>query len=233
MCPEHEWGKSESEEYKPASIVDQLEEAVENMDPDKVAQAEAAIKEEIEKARAGGQVGAVLGGVFKVLKGLVLAVIAVLTMFTACGCFQAPQSVKDTNAVKREALLLYAKNQALLHAAEQEAYRAEAYAHIDTRFRHDLKTITAKADANGLVPAQQALDWAQKVTAERDANRQAADKRVAEIRAEVQKADKDLQTALRLDALVEQWQNAGAPAEIVTQAAEAIGGFLGPELDEK
>lgn len=214
--PEHDWGESELSKHNTTSIVDQLEGEIETLSPEKVAEAEAQIVEAIENKT---NPGAVLSSVLKILKGVFLAVVLVAVV---SGCMTWTPEVKNTNKIQREALLNYAKNQALLHRAQQEAFRKEAYAHIETAFLYDLKMIERKADETGKVDAEKAITWVVERNKERTAKRAEADQKVAEIQEKVLIASEDLNTALRLDALIAEWSDAGVSAEMTQQMTNSI-----------
>lgn len=220
MGDEHPWGESEGEKYEPVDIVDQLTEKIQALPPEKIAEAEVKMKEAIKNKTNPGEI---LGSVLGVLKGIFLVTVVVLLLVGSCGCFGGrPPEVIQAHQVQQEALLNFAKNQALLHAAEQEAYRAEAYAHIETRFFHDMDQVASHADATGKVDVKEAMAWMKKVLIERDTNRAKVDGKVQAVRVEIEKAQADLKAALKLDALITQWADAGIPLESIQKAADTI-----------
>ena len=148
-----------------------------------------------------------------------------LCLLFLIGCSRPP-AVREAGSLKREAILSYARNNNILHKAEQEGYREEAQAHAKTLWKWDLEKLTSQADATGKVDAKQAQSWVLKITGELEQNFGKADVKIKAVQTEVEKAQKDLQTVLQLDEMLDKFQDAGVAPEWIGKASDTIGEIL-------
>lgn len=138
------------------------------------------------------------------------------------GCFRDSEKARSADAVRREALELYARNQNLLHQAEQAAFRAEARAHALTKWKQDIEQLQRTADADGKLNAAEAAAWVLRVSTALEKNYDTVDQQTAALRAAVESADQDLRLALKLDELLKQVHAKGFDPNLVSKAIETI-----------
>lgn len=139
------------------------------------------------------------------------------------GCFRDPKAVQDADHTRREALRVFAENQRRLHSIEQDAFRREALAHLDTVLRQDLGKLLEKADpVTGLVDSKAAHAWVTEVLAALEKQRTVVDSRVGELRAAVDDAETELKAALKLDEALSKFHAKGVKPEVLNKIVEAV-----------
>lgn len=158
-----------------------------------------------------------------------LLLFCLLPLATLTGCLgtKPPAGVNEARNLKREALQSYAANNEKIVEAILQSSATEAYAHIDARFEADLAEARRRAEAlGGKVDVNLAIEGMKKLVAERDAARKRVDEEVEKIRGIVAQAQVDLAITMKLDEVLERYENAGIDVSIARGAAEQILGLV-------
>jgi len=152
------------------------------------------------------------------------SVIALLLMSIMLSCVACarPKGADAGQATKRKAIENYISNTAAIHVAEQKAYRCEAAAHAETLFNQGMEQMKRGAGPDGKVSAAEAAVFIHGVLKDRDAYNAAADTKVSEIQVLIAEADKDIFTALKLDDLLEAFNEAGVDPGFVETAVNQV-----------
>lgn len=152
----------------------------------------------------------------------VIAFLMLGLMLALSGCFSRGPKGDDAQKLKRQALAQYVSNTNAIHAAQQKAYQAEVAANAQNLFNQGLARIKEKADADGKVSSADVVLWITQITSERDNYIAEGNKRVDEIRVTIAEADKDIYTALKLDDLLERFNESGVDAQFAQSAVDSI-----------
>ena len=153
---------------------------------------------------------------------LVLGLVPFLAFGTSGCFFKRPAQADKAQELKVRALKEYVENTNAVHRAEQEAYRAEAKAHAQSLFNQGLAQVKAKAGPDGKVDAAEVVAWVQQLASERAQYEAKADTKVQEIKVVIAKADEDMYTALKLDALLERFNESGVDPAFAQSAMNSI-----------
>jgi hypothetical protein len=144
-----------------------------------------------------------------------LCVAMSIVLLTGCMSSARTPEQKQADATRRAAITSYAQNQTLIQQTVQDAYRGEAYQHIDDLTEAKLKE---KATADGKVSLLDVKD----VMAKREVARGSVDVQISKLTTAIANANKDLIAFLKLDDLMEQWIDAGISTQAANGAIQSI-----------
>ena len=131
--------------------------------------------------------------------------VMVIMPFALAGCFSRPPAVKAGAELRTKAVMSYDRAMAL----SIQHYLEQCVAHLDTRIAWDLEKLDKNADAQGNIKAADAKVFMQKIMAERDAGRAKISEQVNLQSQAVAAAKQEVITYLRLDALLNEFEEAG------------------------
>lgn len=152
------------------------------------------------------------------LNGIVLILLPCVLVLG--GCMKPPPAIAEGRQLTRTAYLNVADNEAAIIEALITGYRAEANARIDAAVQTELKLGQAAAGTSS--NTQQTMDFTQRVYADRDAKRIEVDQACAHVRQIVAQARKDLVIAAKLEAVLDQYENAGVDIRAAGKAVSEI-----------
>lgn len=149
----------------------------------------------------------------------------ILLPFVLGGCLGVKPSpaIQAANDLKRKAITNYAANIDRVLDVLLESYRKEAYSHVDTKVRIDMKTAETNAQATGgKVDLGQALLFFEKLNQQREQKRAEVDQAISAIRRVMAGAQVDLALHLNLDEVVQRYSDAGVDLSAAQSAIDQI-----------
>lgn len=152
-----------------------------------------------------------------------MRIFGVLFMLLIAGC--APRrspELKAADATRRKAIETYASASSQVQAATQDAYRQECFKHIDDLFTWDLEKLDRAAGPDGKLPVADAKAYLLKIMAQREVNRGAVDAKLVNLNAALATNQRNLITFLRLDDMMQEWEDAGIDPTAAQNAINSI-----------
>lgn len=171
-------------------------------------------------------------GALKAPGKLPMLLLACLGLSFAAGCAQKPPpDVLKAQDYKRKSIQAYAESNDEVLNGILEAYRAEAYEHLETKIQADIATAARNAEAaQGQVKLEWAMAFMAKIEGVRADGRKRIDASIETIRKGMAQARVNLAIGLKVDEALSEYENAGVDMSAARKAIDEIMALVGQVL---
>ena len=144
------------------------------------------------------------------------------------GCGPRPDDVKAGAELRTKLVTNYGTQAESVIDAAADAYKSEASARADLLMQIDIDKL--QADDTGKIPLDTARDYIKRVYAARQKNQVTIENQVAILQATKISARKDLVNYLRLNDLLDKWDDAGIDLATITPTVKELISMLTPAV---